>query len=202
MPSCTAPGLRARVCDTSRAEWGVRGLGAGGGALARFRCLCEMSFGGLCEVITLTAFWHAFGRIRGPRGAFVWEGVRLLSAKSEHLTVVSCVRRCSQTTRLPCVAEGGSFFATADPAGERSLSETMQRYAFPRVRRACALVVGSRKSLIFNRFLNLLVSMGENDAFRGLRTMVPPSHVGETYFSFLDMIDSATSAGDALVSSF
>ena len=116
--------------------------------------------------------------------------------------MVLCVLPCSQTTRLSCVAEGGSFFATADTAGERSLSETMQRYAFPRVRRACALVVGSRKSLIFNGFANLLVSMGENEAFWCLRTMVPPSHVGETYFSFLEIIDSATSAGDLLVSSF
>ena len=127
--------------------------------------LCEMSFGGLREVTDLTAFWHAFGRKRGPRGEIVWEGVRLLSAKSEHLTMVSCVRRCSQTTRLPCVAEGGSFFAAADPAGERGPFETIGRYAFLSVRRACALVVESRKSLIFNGFVHLLVSRGENNAF-------------------------------------
>ena len=128
--------------------------------------------------------------------------MRLLSAKSEHLTVVSCVRRCSQTTRLPCVAEGGSFFAAADPAGERAPFETIGRYAFFQVRRACAPVVESRKSLIFNGFVHLLVSRVENEAFGGLRTMVPPSHVSETYFSFLEMIDSVTSAGDLLVSSF
>ena len=91
--------------------------------------------------------------------------MRLLSAKSEHLTVVSCVRRCSQTTRLPCVAEGGSFFTAADPAGERAPFETIGRYAFFHVRRACAPVVESRKSLIFNGFVHLLVSRGENDAF-------------------------------------
>ena len=128
--------------------------------------------------------------------------MRLLSAKSEHLTVVSCVRRCSQTTRLPCVAEGGSFFAAAAPAGERGPSETIGRYAFIHVRRACAPVVGSRKSLIFNGFSCARVSRRENEAFGGLRTMVPPSHVSETYFSFLEMIDSVTSAGDLLVSSF
>ena len=48
-----------------------------GGALARFRCLCDMSFGGLCEVITLTTFWYVFGRKGGPRGDIVWEVVRL-----------------------------------------------------------------------------------------------------------------------------
>ena len=139
--------------------------------MARFRCFCEMSLGGLCEVTTLAAFWHASGRKGGPRGAFVWEGVRLWSAKSEHLTVVSCVRRCSITTRLPCVAEGGSFFAAADPAGERAPFETIGRYAFFHVRRACAPVVGSRKSLLFNGFSCALVSRGENEAFGGLRTM-------------------------------
>ena len=91
-----------------------------------------------------------------------------MSAKSEHLTVVSCVRRCSITTRLPCVAEGGSFFAAADPAGERAPFETIGRYAFFPVRRACAPVVGSRKSLHFNGFSYALVSMGENEAFGGL----------------------------------
>ena len=76
-----------------------------------------------------------------------------MSAKSEHLTVVSCVRRCSITTRLPCVAEGGSFFAAADPAGERAPFETIGRYAFFHVRRACAPVVGSRKYLFLIVFL-------------------------------------------------
>ena len=76
-------------------------------------------------------------------------------------------RRCSQTTRLPCVAEGGSFFAAADPAGERGPFKTIGRYAFLPVRRACAPVVESRKSLIFNGFVHLLVSRGENDAFWG-----------------------------------
>ena len=133
--------------------------------MARSRRLRAMSLGGLCEVRTLTALWFAIGRKRGPRGDFTWEGVRVSSAGTQHLTVVLCVRPCSQTTRLPCVAEGGSFFAAAVTAGERSLSETMQRYAFPRVRRACALVLRSRKSLLFNGFSYALVSMGENEAF-------------------------------------
>ena len=86
--------------------------------------------------------------------------------------------------------------------GEGSPSETIERYAFLRVRRACASVLRSRKSLIFHGFSYALVSMGENEAFWSLRTMVPPSHVSETFFSFLEMIDSVTSAGDLLVSSF
>ena len=163
---------------------------------------CAMSLGGLCALAPLTAFAHAIWRKGGPRGDFVWEGVRVSSAGSRHLTVVSCVRRCSQTIRLPCVAEGGSFFAAADPAGERGPFKTIGRYAFFHVRRACAPVVGSRKSLIFNCFSCALVSRVENEAFGGLRTMVPPSHVSETYFSFLELIDSVTSAGDLLVSSF
>ena len=128
--------------------------------------------------------------------------MRVSSAGSRHVTVVLCVRPCSITTRLPCVAEGGSFFAAADPAGERAPFETIGRYAFFQVRRAYAPVVGGRKSLICNGFVHLLVSRGENEAFGGLRTMAPPSHVSETYFSFLEMIDSVTSAGDLLVSSF
>ena len=96
-----------------------------------------------------------------------------MSAKSEHLTVVSCVRRCSITTRLPCVAEGGSFFAAVEPAGERGPFKTIGRYAFLPVRRACAPVVESRKSLIFNGFVHLLVSRGENDAFWGSSHDVP-----------------------------
>ena len=109
-------------------------------------------------------------------------------------------RPCSKTTTLPCVPEGGSFFAAAVTAGERSPSETIGRYAFLRVRRACALVVGSRKSLFFDSFSYALVSMVENEAFWGLRALVPVSHAGETYFSLLEIIDSATSAGDPLVS--
>ncbi len=81
--------------------------------------------------------------------------------------VVLCVRPCSITTRLPCVAEGGSFFTAADPAGERAPFETIGRYAFLPVRRACAPVVESRKSLIFHGFVHLLVSRGENEAFGG-----------------------------------
>ena len=95
------------------------------------------------------------------------EGVRVSSAGSRHFTVVLCVRPCSQTTRRPCVAEGGSFFAAADPAGERAPFETIGRYAFLPVRRACAPVVESRKSLIFHGFVHLLVNRAENDAFCG-----------------------------------
>ena len=82
--------------------------------------------------------------------------------------VVSCVRPCSITTRLPCVAEGGSFFTAAATGGDRSPSETMQRYAFPRVRRACAYDVGRRNFLIWGGFIHALASMKENKAFRGL----------------------------------
>ena len=149
--SFPAPAPRARFCETSRAEWGVRGLGAWGGALARFHRFCEMSFGGLCEVTTLTAFAHAIWRKGGPRGDFVWEGVRVSSAGSQHLTVVLCVRPCSQTTTLSCFAKGGSFFAAAFSAGERAPSETIERYAFLRVHRARTPVHGARKSLIFHR---------------------------------------------------
>ena len=164
-PTSPAPAPRARFCETSRAEWGVRGLGAGGGGLARFRRLCAVPLGGLCEVTTLTAFWLAIGRKRGPRGDFTWEGVRVSSAGTQHLTVVLCVRPCSITTSLPCVAEGGSFFAAADTAGERAPFETIGRYAFFQVRRACAPMLRSRKSLICNGFVHLLVSRGENEAF-------------------------------------
>ena len=160
--------------------WYPRARGLGGSRfpapapwarLARFRCLCEMSFGGLCEVTTLTAFAHAIWRKGGPRCDFVWEGVRVSSARTQHLTVVLCVRPCSITTSLPCVAEGGSFFAAADTAGERAPFETIGRYAFFQVRRACAPMVGSRKSLFLNGFSHALVRMGENEAFGGLRTM-------------------------------
>ena len=81
-------------------------------------------------------------------------------------------RPCSKAPTLPCVPEGGSFFAAAARAGERAPSETIERYAFPRVRRACASVLGSRKSLILNGFSYALVSMGGNDVFWGLRALV------------------------------
>ena len=75
------------------------------------------------------------------------------------------VRPCSQTTPLPCVPEGASFFAAAATGGERSSSETIERYAFPKVRRASVSVARGGKCLIFNGFANVLVSRGENDAF-------------------------------------
>ena len=68
--------------------------------------------------------------------------------------VVLCVRPCSITTRLPCVAEGGSFFTAAGTGCDRSPSETMQRYAFPRVRRASASVASGGKGLFFIVFSN------------------------------------------------
>ena len=77
-------------------------------------------------------------------------------------------RPCSKAPTIPCVPEGGSFFAAAARAGERAPSETIERYAFLRVRRAYASVLGRRKALIFGGFVNLLASMGENDAFWGL----------------------------------
>ena len=63
---------------------------------------------------------------------------------------------------------GGLFFTVAATGGDRSPSETMQRYAFPRVRRACAYDVGRRKFLIWGGFIHALASMKENKAFRGL----------------------------------
>ena len=131
-----------------------------------------MSLGGPCEVTTLPTFWHASGRKGGPGGENTWEVVRLSSARSQHLTVVLRVRPCSQTTTLPRFAEGGSFFAAAATGGERSPSETIERYAFPRVRRACAYDVGRRKAMIWNCFLHALVSMRETEAFGGLRALV------------------------------
>ena len=135
------------------------------GALAHLCHFCAMSLGGSCEVTTLTAFSHAIRRKGGPGGDYTWEVVRLSSARSQHLTVVLRVRPCSQTTTLPRFAEGGSFFAAAATGGERSPSETMERYAFPRVRRACADDVRSRKAMIWGGFSHALVSRGENDAF-------------------------------------
>ena len=122
---------------------------------------------------TLPTFWHASGRKGCPGGENTREVVRLSSARSQHVTVVLRVRPCSLTTRLPCVAEGGFFFfAAAATGGERSPSETMERYASPRVRRACAYDVGRRKTMIWGGFLRTLVSVGENKAFVGLRALV------------------------------
>ena len=133
--------------------------------MARCRGFCAVSLGGPCEVTTLPTFWHASGRKGGPGGENTWEVVRLSSARSQHLTVVLRVRPCSQTTTLPRFAEGGSFFAAAATGGERSPSETIERYAFPRVRRACAYDVGRRKAMIWGGFSHALVSRGENEAF-------------------------------------
>ena len=67
---------------------------------------------------------------------------------------------------------GGLFFAAAITGGVRSPSETVERFAFPRVRRACAHDVGSRKAMIWAGFSHALVSMGENGAFVGFRALV------------------------------
>ena len=80
--------------------------------------------------------------------------MRVSSAGSRHLTAVLRVRPCSITIRLPCVAEGGSFFTAAGTGGDRSPSETMQRYAFPRVRRASAEAASGGKGLFFIVFSN------------------------------------------------
>ena len=135
------------------------------GLLARFRRLYETSFGGLCEVTTLTAFSLTIWRKKGPRGDFAWEPVRVRIARTYHLPMKLRGRPCSKTPTLSCFAEGGYFFAAAVTAGERSPSETIERYAFLQVRRAYALVVGSRKSLRFGCFSYGVVSMGENVAF-------------------------------------
>ena len=87
--------------------------------------------------------------------------------------VVLCLRPCSITIRLPCVAERASFSTAAGTGEERGPFKTIGRYAFLPVRRACASVVESRKSLIFNGFVHLLVSRGENDAFWGSSHDVP-----------------------------
>ena len=68
--------------------------------------------------------------------------------------VVLCVRQCSITTRLPCVAEGGSFFTAAATGEERGPFKTIGRYAFPRVRRASASAARGRKGLFFMVFSN------------------------------------------------
>ena len=130
--------------------------------MARFRSFCEISFGGPCAVTTLTAFSFAIWRKGGPRGDFAWEPVRVRIARTYHLLMDLRGRPCSKTPTLPCVPEGGSFFAAAARVGERAPSETIERYAFLRVRRACASVLGSRKSLIFNGFVNPLVRRGES----------------------------------------
>ena len=107
---------------------------------------CRLVACGLCAVTTLTAFAHAIGRKGGPGGDYTWEVVRLLNAKSEYFIMVLCVRPCSQTTRLPCVAEGGSLFAATEPAGDRAPFETIGRCVCfsgaPRVR------AGGRESKI------------------------------------------------------
>ena len=162
-PQVHSPGPPGPLLRYLSSEMG--GPGAwGGGLLARLRGFCAMSLGGLCEVITLPTFWHASWRKGGPGGENTREVVRLSSARSQHLTVVLRVRPCSITTRLPCVAEGGSFFFTAAGTGsDRSPSETMQRYAFPRVRRASASGASGGKGCIL-----------------GLRTMLSASRAGET----------------------
>ena len=68
--------------------------------------------------------------------------------------------------------EGDLCFIAAGTGGERSPSETIERCAFPRLRRACAYDVGRRKTMIWGCFLHALVSMKENDAFGGLRALV------------------------------
>ena len=135
--------------------------------MARARRLCAVPLGGVCAVTPLTAFSLAIWRKGGARGDFAWEPVRVRSARTQHLPVKLRGRPCSITTTLPCVPEGGSFFAAAIRVGEGAPSETIERYAFPRVRRACAYDVGSRKALIWGGFSHALVSRGENDAFWG-----------------------------------
>ena len=113
--------------------------------------------------------------------------------------VVSCVRPCSITTRLPCVAEGGSFFTAAATGGVRGPFKTIGRYAFFHLRRACAPVGGSRKSRFLHCFVYLLVSMGENEAFGAFARWSLPLVQAKRN---LRSLKSATSAGDPLISSF
>ena len=125
----------------------------------------------MCEVTTLTAFAYAIWRKKGSGGDYTLEGVRVSSAGSQHLTVVLCVRPCSQTTTLSYFAKGGSFFAAAFSAGERAPSETIERYAFLRVHRARTPVHGARKAKFFHRIrYHLLVTRGKR-GIGGLRVM-------------------------------
>ena len=94
---------------------------------------------------------------------------------------------------------GGSFFAAADPAGDRAPFETIGRYMFFHVRRACAPVGGSRKSRFLHCFVYLLVSMGENEAFGAFARWSLPLVQAKRN---LRSLKSAASAGDPLISSF
>ena len=65
------PGPLLRYLSSEMGGPGPGGLGGlGGGLLARSRGFCAMSLGALRAVATLTAFWHAIGRKRGPGGDF------------------------------------------------------------------------------------------------------------------------------------
>ena len=78
--------------------------------------------------------------------------------------------------RLPSLASWSVafFFAAAARAGERAPSETIERYAFLRVRRACASVLGSRKSLTFARWLfhYLLVTFVVNQKLQAYKKII------------------------------
>ena len=68
--------------------------------------------------------------------------------------VVLCLRPCSITIRLPCVAERASFSTAACTGEERGPFKTIGRYAFARVRRASASAARGRKGLFFMVFSN------------------------------------------------
>jgi len=140
--------------------------------LARFGRLWAASVGGHGGVTTLTAFSLTIWRKGGPRCDYTWGPVRDRIARTYHLLMDLRGRPCSKRHRLPCVPEGGSFFAAAPPAGEWAPSETIERYAFLRMRRACAPVRGARKSWIFGGFPIPLVGVGEKRCIVGLRAMV------------------------------
>ena len=79
----------------------------GGGRLGAFwSFLCDVARW-LVKSANSTAFSLTIWRKRGPDGDYTWEVERVSNAKLEHLTVVSCVRTCSKTTRVTALRMGG-----------------------------------------------------------------------------------------------
>ena len=104
--------------------------------------------------------------------------------------MVLCVRPCSQTTRLSCVAEGGPFFAAAAPAGARAPLKTIERYVFLKVRRAGAPVPGGRESLIFFDLLSRLRIGRKMKHFVPSRDGVTVASFDAGYFFFSPLLSS------------
>ena len=139
--------------------------------MARFGGLWAVSVGGHGGVTTLTAFSLTVCRKGGPRCDYTWGPVRDRIARTYHLLMDLRGRPCSKRHRLPCVPEGPLFSVAALPAGEWAPSETIERYAFLRMRRAGASVRGARKSLILGGFRERLGGVREKLCIVGLRAM-------------------------------